>query len=112
MDMHTGIAQHGLRTWVSRTNLLFDGYGDGTWHFFRCPYGLETIAMRKYIHYLQCKIFDLECRVEDLQSEVNANPWAVNITGDLMCTDPWCKYPYHHNKDPPLSPPSSSSTRK
>nr|TKV94000.1 hypothetical protein SEVIR_9G266900v2 [Setaria viridis] len=93
---------------------LYDGYGDGSRLFFQCLYGLETAAMpsgseptQEYIHYLKCKIFDLERKFEDLQSEVNANPWVVNIIGDLICTDPWCKCPYHHNKDRPLSPPSS-----
>ncbi|RCV21975.1 hypothetical protein SETIT_4G182500v2 [Setaria italica] len=90
---------------------LYDGYGDGSRHFFRCPYGLWVDPplpepTEEYIHYLKCKIFDLEHKVEDLQSEVDANPWAVDIADDLICTDPWCKCPYHH-KDCPPSPPSS-----
>ncbi|RCV36155.1 hypothetical protein SETIT_7G297100v2 [Setaria italica] len=65
---------------------------------------------QEYIHYLKCKIFDLKRRVEDLQAEVDANPSAVNIAGDPICIDPWCKcpyHPYHHNKDRPPSLPSS-----
>ncbi|RCV17244.1 hypothetical protein SETIT_3G204500v2 [Setaria italica] len=90
---------------------LFDGYDDGSRHFFRCLYGLSYLdagncryakwvdpplpePTQEYIHYLKCKIFDLEHKVEDLQSEVDANPWAVNIVGDLICIDPWCKCLY------------------
>ncbi|RCV43116.1 hypothetical protein SETIT_9G269400v2 [Setaria italica] len=102
--MIRGHCHHGVACIVQ----LFDGYGDGSRCFFRCPYGLETTTpTQEYIHYLKCKIFDLERRVEDLQYEVNANPWAVNIAGNLICTDPSCKYPYHHNKDCLPSPPSS-----
>ncbi|RCV22949.1 hypothetical protein SETIT_4G260700v2 [Setaria italica] len=91
---------------------LYDGYGDGSRRFFQYPYGLWVDPplpepTQEYIHYLKCKIFDPERKVEDLQSEFAMNPWAIDIAGTLICTDPWCKCPYHHNKDRPLSPPSS-----
>ncbi|RCV20421.1 hypothetical protein SETIT_4G054500v2 [Setaria italica] len=82
---------------------LFDGYGDGSWRFFRCPYGLETAAMRSgsILHFLsQPKITSTTSSARSLTSS------AVIIAGDLICTDSWCKCPYHHYKDCPPSPPS------
>ncbi|RCV46868.1 hypothetical protein SETIT_9G565600v2 [Setaria italica] len=94
------MCHHGVACVVQ----LYDGYGDGSRRFFQYMYGLPT---QEYIHYLKCRTFDLERKVEDLQSEVDANPWTVNIASDLICIDPWCKCPYYHNKDPPSFPPSS-----
>ncbi|RLM60537.1 hypothetical protein C2845_PM14G06140 [Panicum miliaceum] len=62
---------------------------------------------QEYIHYLKCKIFDLENRVESLEEDENANPSVVSIEDDPLCSDPWCKCPYRMKKNRAPSPPSS-----
>jgi len=66
--------------------------------------------VQEYIDYLKNKLFDLQQRVQSLEADAEQNAWVISIEGDPLCPDPWCKCPYHRNKDRPPSPPSFGGT--
>ncbi|CAL4948094.1 unnamed protein product [Urochloa decumbens] len=105
---------------------LYDGDGDGGHRFFRCPYGGSYLddencrftkwvdppvheVVQEYIQHLKSKISYFQNRVQNLEAQAEINPWVISIAGDPLYLDPWCKCPYHHNKDRPPSPPSSNA---
>ena len=58
----------------------------------------------EYIYYLQNRIFDLEREVSAANVEDNINSDNTD-SQEVLCTDPYCKCPYHKNKGPPPPPP-------
>ena len=86
-------------------------FDEGNCHFTKWVDPPHYEHTNEYIQYLKNKIFDLQQRVETLEADLAANPYAViNAEGDPICPNPWCKCPYHHNNNRPPSSPSFGAT--
>ncbi|XP_039835036.1 uncharacterized protein LOC120695892 [Panicum virgatum] len=100
--------------------MMTEGMDEGR-HFFRCPRAWSSEAPEgykfarwvdpppfhphvEYIYYLQNCIFDLEREVSAGNVEDDINTDDTN-SQEVLCTDSYCKCPYHKNKGPTPPPP-------